>query len=76
MARRKKKIKKNIEIDPIYKEESVNKLMNYVMINGKKNKALKIFRLSPSLIQAVVLFSSSPNGMTKKCLLKDIPDLE
>jgi len=42
MTRRKKKIKKNTEKDPIYREESINKLINYVMIDGKKNKASRI----------------------------------
>jgi len=40
--RRKKKAKRNINLDPIYSSVTVTKLINYVMKQGKKDKARKI----------------------------------
>ncbi len=43
MSRRRKINKREIELDPKYKDKTISKFVNVVMFDGKKTTAEKIF---------------------------------
>jgi len=72
--RRKKKAKRNINLDPIYSSVTVTKLINYVMKKGKKEKARKIVYGSFDIIKNKT--QKEPLEVFEQALMNASPLLE
>lgn len=72
--RRKKKAKRNINLDPIYSSVTVTKLINYVMKKGKKEKARKIVYDSFGIIKNKT--QKEPLEVFEQALMNASPLLE
>lgn len=72
--RRKKKAKRNINLDPAYSSVTVTKLINYVMKKGKKEKARKIVYGSFDIIKNKT--QKEPLEVFEQALMNASPLLE
>lgn len=72
--RRKKKIRRNINLDPTYNSVTVTKLINYVMKQGKKEKARKIVYGSFDIIKNKI--QKEPVEVFERALENASPFLE
>ncbi|UOQ27822.1 SSU ribosomal protein S7p (S5e) [Candidatus Vidania fulgoroideae] len=74
MSRRKRKYDKNIKLDEKYLNYNVEKLINIIMVSGKKNISRKIVYSTLSLIREK--YRTNPIDIFEKAVSNAAPEIE